>query len=474
MKNILIIFSFLFHINASSQLRCEMAVNPNDCHACKLAYKYINQLDSSIEKQIYMGDVDTRTANFFLNNYLKLNEIPNEIDDAKYNALKKDYKTLMKLYDGDSLISEFMMQDLPDHIDKINNLAKANTQKPTDWFLKNINDTIKDNFYGMFRYYRIADEFIFYSALSSKIFTFNAQTGNANQYTIDDQFIFKSISKRFKYGNDFLSNRKFYQETLPEELGAESSISSYAYHNGKVYMVFTFLGYDRMLNQKELAKNNNVVELRYNFFVAEFIEKNNQLELTRLKQISEGSFDEKSLSLNISTYDDRPTLVFKKHKDSNQFYYYQLDSNFRVKNLKLNNVAFLEKYIGANVYVNQYAMYKYSNVMIDNSKNKTMRLSPYLSDSIYLDDFVEYNGDVYLLMDKWNSKEKTLYIYRINFEKQTLEILKKYEKIAKSNFTATLILDKKNSRLKIINMKNDKFNLLDDINLKTLPKKSQR
>ena len=45
------------------------------------------------------------------------------------------------------------------------------------------------------------------------------------------------------------------------------------------------------------------------------------------------------------------------------------------------------------------------------------------------------------------------------------------EKIVKSNFTATLILDKKNSKLKIINMKNDKFNLLDDINLKTLPKK---
>jgi hypothetical protein len=364
-----------------------------------------------------------------------------------------------------------MMQDLPDYIDKINNLAKANVQKPADWFLKNINDTIKDNFYGMLRYYRIADEFIFYSALNSKIFIFNAQSGYANQYKIDDQFIFKSISKRIINNNDFLTNRKYYQETLSEELGAESSITSYAYHNGKVYLVFTFLGYDKMLNKKELAKNNNVVELSYNFFVAEFIEKNNQLELTRIKQISEGSFDDKSLSLHISSFDDRPTLVFKKDKDSNQFYYYQLDSNFRVKKLELTNVEFLEKQIGANVFVNQFAMFKYSNVMIDNSKNKTMRLSPYLSDSIYLDDFVEYNGDVYLLMDKFKPKKKTFYIYRINFEKQTLEILKKYENMEITNFTGALILDKKTSFLKVINMRNGQFNLLDNINLKTLPKK---
>lgn len=468
--HLLIIFwSILFNVH--SQLRCEMAVNPNDCHACKLAYKYINQLDSSIDQKIFLGGVDNRTADYFLNNYLKLNTKASSIDDDKYNSLIKDYKTQMKIYDGDSLISEFMMQDLPDYVDEINNLAKANVQKPADWFLKNINDTIKDNFYGMFRYYRIADEFIFFSALSSKIFTFNAQTGNANQYKIDDQFIYKSISKRIINNNDFLSNRKFYQETLPEELGAESSITSYAYHNGKVYLVFTFLGYDKMLNKKELAKNNNVVELSYNFFVAEFIEKNNQLELTRIKQISEGSFDEKSLSLNITTYDDRPTLVFKKHKDSSQFYYYQLDSNFRVKKLKLTNVEFLEKHIGANAFVNQFAMYKYSNVMIDNSKNKTLRLSPHLSDSIYLEDFVEYNGDVYLLMDKWKSKNKIFYIYRINFEKQTLEILKKYENMETINFTGALILDKKNNFLKVINMKDGQFNLLDNINLKTLPKK---
>jgi hypothetical protein len=70
--HLLIIFwSILFNVH--SQLRCEMAVNPNDCHACKLAYKYINQLDSSIDQKIFLGGVDNRTADYFLNNYLKLN-----------------------------------------------------------------------------------------------------------------------------------------------------------------------------------------------------------------------------------------------------------------------------------------------------------------------------------------------------------------------------------------------------------------
>lgn len=109
--------------------------------------------------------------------------------------------------------------------------------------------------------------------------------------------------------------------------------------------------------------------------------------------------------------------------------------------------------------------------MIDISKNKTLRLSPYLSDSLYLEDFVEYNGDVYLLMDKWKSKNKIFYIYRINFEKQTLEILKKYENMETIKFTGALILDKKNNFLNVINMKNGQFNLLDNINLKSLPKK---
>ena len=93
----------------------------NDCMTCIRSYEYISNIDPRLNPIIILDQLDTLTANYFLNDYLKLKNIPYEIDHKKYAALKDQYDQVKLNYSKDGQVKlEFIVKELPDKIDLLN------------------------------------------------------------------------------------------------------------------------------------------------------------------------------------------------------------------------------------------------------------------------------------------------------------------------------------------------------------------
>ena len=454
-----------------SQYRCEIGVNPNDCYSCKPIYKYINDIDQSLNPKIYMADVDERTANFFINDYLKIKNVSNEINETKYNELYKNLRPLVKVYNKDSLIMEFETRDLPYFIDSINSLkSKVYIVKNELDMVKNIevlNDSAK-NLFGFYRFRNYDNVLSIYSEISKKLLVHDFNSGICNVFDMNDSFIYNQLITKIKFSDKFEKYRKFYRNEMSEIL-PDGQIVDWLKINGKVYLSFVINKYDNMLNQEQLKENNFEVFLSYNYYIGEFSILNNKLVLENVKLISEKGFDPLKLNLYISIYNNKPILLFYDKVDLMSLKAYLLDSNYKVINYPRINNMYLHKQLIANTYQNQFTTFKYNNILTNNLKGKFVKLSPYTNDSIENIDFVEINNDVFVLMNSY--KNKMGYLYKVNFDKQSLQTLKIYQNYDKRTFDGCLVYDKFKGCLYVINMHKDKFRVLDTVELKTPIKK---
>ncbi len=466
-----IVFVFCISNSLIAQYRCEIGVDPNDCSSCKPIYKYINDIDSSLNPKIYMADVDERTANFFINDYLKIKNVSNEINETKYNELYRNLRPLVKVYNKDSLIMEFETRDLPYFIDSINSLkSKVHILNNELDMVKNIevlNDSAK-NLFGFYRFRNYDNVLSIYSEISKKLLVHDFNSGICNVFDINDSFIYNQLITKIKFSEKFEQYRKFYRKEMSEIL-PDGQIVDWLKINGKVYLSFVINKYDNMLNQEQLKENNFEVLLSYNYYIGEFSILNNKLVLENVKLISEKGFNQFKLNLNISIYNNRPILLFYDKVDTMIFKAYLLDSNFEIVNYPKINNKYLHKQLVANTYQNQFTTFKYNNIITDHLKGKFVKLSPYTNDSIHNVDFIEINNDVYVLMK--NFRKKLGYLYKVNFDKQNLQNLKIYQNYDTKTFEGCLIYDKTKGILYVVNMHKGNFRVLDKIELKTPIKK---
>jgi len=462
----ILFFSLSISFALNSQIRCEIGVNPNDCTNCKPSYRLINYIDSTLNPKIYIGNVDERTANFFVRKYLNISNVPSEINVGKYEGLTSNMRPMVKVFDGDSLIMEFETRQLPDYIDRLNGLKNGKLRIfDISKSVIILNDTCFNNLLGYYRFRNFNNQLSIYTEVTKNLMTFDFNTGESNVFNLIDTFYFNQIRTKFKFSKQYIKNRNFYVKELKEQL-PDGGLLDWLFLNNKLYLTFIVNKYDAMLSQKQLFNNNNEVKLSYNYYVGEFSILGNQIKLDNIKLFSESNFDEYKTDIKISILNNHPILLFKEKNDSIKMKAYMLDSGFKVFNYPIINTQFLHKQLYANTFINQFTTFNYNNYLFDQKKNKFVRLSSFTNDSIYNVDFIEHNDEVFILMNQF--KRNMGYIYKVNFNTKSIETIRTYKNYESRTFDGCLVLDKEKNLLHVINMNNEKFKLLDSINLKTL------
>ncbi len=467
LKILLLIFCHLIN-KLNAQKKCLIAVNTKDCQICLSAYKFVNKIDKSLNPYLILDNVDSSLAHYFVLEFLKVKNIPYEINKDKYNKLFSMGQVYLEYSENDEVLYKFKVKELAEKIEDLNNFALPKDSQINFFSQKNldlINDSInKNKFFGTNGFFTCGEYYSIYSSLTKNILVSNLKSKVTKSFCLSDSLLLSFIYPNNSLDSILKSKRLFYLTDVGEIM--ESQLTSYAYYNDRLYIKFSLIDYAKMKTKIELLKSNNEVELAYRQFWIELGIVKTSLVPKRVVEIPIGD-NAIRYACYFSVIDEKPALHCKKITNDNPKYYYTLlNQNYSLVEQPQVKSNYMCKIFEGNIFFHQYTYNLVKNILIDNNTSKSLKISKFGNDTAVFCDIKKYGDNVYLSI--MNMISKTLLIYKINNYSNEFKLINSYSNMDTDFYFSSFYLESSRNLLHIIGVtsnKKGKLNLIDSIPL---------
>lgn len=439
---------------AYSQKRCYIAINSSDCYVCQNSYNYISRIDRRLNPLLVLSISDSSSAEYFVKEHLKINDIDYIIDDVKYKSLVKDLFSLqICLFDSSKLLFQMPIKELSSRINELNTFANPSTKivENNELKLDSINWIISKKFWGATSHFIIKDELVLYNELTRWVICANLKLNNSIGFKLEDSTLYESL----KINHD--NNKRSYYLSNVEGLN-ETYITSYCYYSEKLYLVIAALDYEKMKSGAEVTASNNEAELIHRVYIAKYGIVDGAIKLEDKLDITE-DFNNNEVRHGFSVFNNKPVLYMKiKINSVDSYYCISLENNWEKTYSKQSKPNLMSEHILENVFFNAIT-YNYDNyTIINNESGKHKKIIP----GTMLTTFMLSGGSLFvhnnnLYLNVLNRAAKTLYIYKVNLETAKLDIIKSLKEQDNYSFYPIFYHNKVDNKILVLDINNDKM-----------------
>jgi hypothetical protein len=469
MKTLFLTVAFVCFSVAFSEKKCYIAINSGDCALCLSSYKYINKIDRKLNPILILSNVDYAAADYFVKEYLNINDIPYIIDDDQYKNLVIDKFSLqLKLYDDSTLVYQIPIKELSARIGDLNSFAMNNGNEINAFSIKNfdsINKQIQKRFFGRTNHFIFNEYLSLYSDLSRWFIHSDLKTNTTGSLRLTDSLLTSFIYSKTQI-KETDPKRTYYKKAVEGLI--EGKIYAFGYHHNSIYLFYHLIDYNKMESPQGLAKLNNTVSLKYGFHLVEININNGIYSISRKLDLSEDckkpgfSFHSK-----FSIAEDHPAFFFKTStNEKDAFEYILLAKDWKRKISEQRQPKLMSKFIGENIFINQFSFNYDKNLLINNQTNAFIKVHP-----LSLDDFVLTGGSILtyknaMYFNVLNRQEQKHWVYKVDLTTLKVEILKTYYEMDTYGFYPMFYLEQATDLLYILDINDDKkFYIIDSIKL---------
>ncbi len=440
MRQIVLAILILLPFIVAAQKSCEIAMNPNDCQICLNSYRMVGKIDRSFKPVVILDQMDSNLADYFIHEYLKLKDIPYEINPEKYRVLQDSFgQTLLQFKDGETIKSEFIVKHLPEKLVDLNALANPSAKSPVDFrkVVKSLNDSASKRFYGRKTVNVYREWYSLYTPLSNTLLTANLITGEIKTCRLSDSIMYNLITDYAHADLISKNKRKFYQE----EVGGidEFILMDHTYDGGRLVLYVYVTDYSEMLSKIELESVSNEVWPKAEYYLLECMIENGKLiilsqkEVKTAKKYAKNGIGKEAHHAFIQM-DNRPVIFYTDNHDYETSprehclpKFYRLEDSSWNNDYVYKRPDLVYQHFDGNTVYNQYIYNRLTNVLVDNNLNKAFRLSPYGYDTMMYENIRPIGKNVYITLT--DTRIQKLIVFKIDPVNDKHSVIREYENI---------------------------------------------